>query len=249
MFGSIAGIGGGVIIKPLLDFFGHYDVGTIGILSSACVFSMAGVTLFRTSLSGLKVDKKISIALTFASIVGGMMGKVLFNYLIQHVKQLKSISISQSITLSILMAIILLYTIYIRKIRHYELNHLGVILFIGFILGVIASFLGIGGGPLNVAILTVLFSMNFRAASINSLFIIFFSQLSSLLTTQITTGFQVFNLEVLLFIIVGGITGGYLGSTILVKLNQKYIRYFFSVGIALILLLNVFNMVKLLFFT
>lgn len=247
MFGSIAGIGGGVIMKPLLDLLGHYDVATIGVLSSACVFSMAAVTLLRSSFSGLKVDLKISSLLAIASIVGGVVGKLIFNYFLNRVENLSSISFSQSLILSLLMLLILLYTIKIRQIKHYELSHLGLIMFIGFLLGIIAAFLGIGGGPLNVAILSVLFSMNFREASINSLFIIFFSQISSLLTTQVTTGFHDYNLEVIYHIVIGGILGGFVGSSILVRIHNKYIRSIFSVGISLILLLNVFNVIKIFF--
>lgn len=247
MFGSIAGIGGGVILKPVLDLLGHYDVATIGILSSACVFSMAAVTLFRSTLSGLKIDLKVSSLLAISSIIGGVVGKLVFNYLLLRADNPNSISLSQSILLSILMILILLYTIKIRKIRHYELSHPYVIMFIGFLLGIIAAFLGIGGGPLNVALLTLLFSMNFREASINSLFIIFFSQISSLLTTQFTTGFHTFNLEALPFIIIGGVLGGYIGSFILVRIHNKYIRTIFSSGITLIFGLNLFNVIKLLF--
>ena len=32
--GAISGIGGGVIIKPVLDTLGNYDISTISILSS-----------------------------------------------------------------------------------------------------------------------------------------------------------------------------------------------------------------------
>ncbi|MGB4608662.1 MAG: hypothetical protein GX243_05760 [Tissierellia bacterium] len=36
--GSTSGMGGGVIIKPVLDAFGHYDIETISVLSSVSVF-------------------------------------------------------------------------------------------------------------------------------------------------------------------------------------------------------------------
>ena len=39
--GSLTGMGGGVIIKPLMDVFGGYDVQTIGVISSITVFTMA----------------------------------------------------------------------------------------------------------------------------------------------------------------------------------------------------------------
>lgn len=36
--GSIDGLGGGVIIKPVLDFLGDYNIETIGVLSASTIF-------------------------------------------------------------------------------------------------------------------------------------------------------------------------------------------------------------------
>lgn len=38
--GSMAGLGGGVIIKPVLDFLGDYNIETIGVLSACTIFSI-----------------------------------------------------------------------------------------------------------------------------------------------------------------------------------------------------------------
>ncbi len=48
--GSLAGIGGGVIIKPAMDFLGHYDLPTISVISSITVLSMAIVSTWRRSI-------------------------------------------------------------------------------------------------------------------------------------------------------------------------------------------------------
>ena len=39
--GALAGIGGGVIIKPVFDAFGEYTVGEISVMSSCAVFAMS----------------------------------------------------------------------------------------------------------------------------------------------------------------------------------------------------------------
>ena len=49
-----------------------------------------------------------------------------------------------------------------------------------------SSFLGIGGGPINLVVLFYFFSMETKTAAQNSLYIILFSQITSLLTTLIT---------------------------------------------------------------
>lgn len=43
--GSLTGMGGGVIIKPLMDVLHGFDVQTIGVLSSLTVFSMSVVSI------------------------------------------------------------------------------------------------------------------------------------------------------------------------------------------------------------
>src|SRR5690625_3707408 len=212
VFGAIAGIGGGVIIKPILDSFGHYDVATIGILSAATVFSMSCVSFIKATFTKINIKIKTSSILAISSIVGGIIGKMIFNNFINSIENLNIVSLVQSVILTILMVVIFIYYKNKNSIKTYKLRNTLFIFLIGIILGIIAAFLGIGGGPFNVAVLTLGFSMNAKDASINSLFIIFFSQISSLITTQVTTGFGQFNLELLPYIIFGGIVGGLVGS-------------------------------------
>ena len=77
--GAVAGVGGGVIIKPALDAIGQYNVETIGILASAAVFAMAVVATVRKIISGLTLDIKI-IMLAIGSIAGGLLGKEIFYF-------------------------------------------------------------------------------------------------------------------------------------------------------------------------
>lgn len=246
LFGAITGIGGGVIIKPILDSFGHYDVATIGILSAATVFSMSCVSLIKATFTKINIKIKTSTILAISSILGGMIGKIIFNNFIHSIENLDIVSLVQSTILTILMVIIFIY--YKNSIKTYQLRNTLFIFLIGIMLGIIAAFLGIGGGPFNVAVLTLGFSMNAKDASINSLFIIFFSQISSLITTQITTGYDQFNLELLPYIIVGGIVGGFVGSYLLNKINTKKVERIFSTGVMIIMLLNIFNVGKILYF-
>ena len=58
---------------------------------------------------------------------------------------------------------------------------------LGLFLGVVSVFLGIGGGPLNIALLTLFFSFDMKECVVYSIATIFFSQLSKL--------FQVFVLS------------------------------------------------------
>src|SRR5690625_3746582 len=109
VFGAIAGIGGGVIIKPILDSFGHYDVATIGILSAATVFTMSCVSLIKATFTKINIKIKISSMLAISSILGGIIGKMIFNYFINSIENLDIVSLVQSAILAILMGIIFIY--------------------------------------------------------------------------------------------------------------------------------------------
>ena len=45
--GAIVGIGGGVIIKPLLDFIGVHSVEVVGFISTCAVFATVSYTHLR----------------------------------------------------------------------------------------------------------------------------------------------------------------------------------------------------------
>ena len=59
VIGAICGIGGGVIIKPVLDAFHVLDVATISFLSGCTVLSMTTYSVFKANKVGnLILNKK-----------------------------------------------------------------------------------------------------------------------------------------------------------------------------------------------
>ena len=80
-----------------------------------------------------------------------------------------------------------------------------VCILIGFFLGASSSFLGIGGGPINLVVLFYFFSMDTKTAAQNSLYIILISQISSLLLTVLSGSVPPFSLPTLLGMAVCGV--------------------------------------------
>lgn len=243
-FGSLAGLGGGVIIKPVLDLLGHYDVGTISILSAATVFSMAIVSLINSRKTDVNVNVRQSLTLAIGSIIGGIIGKLLFNEIVATIGISDLVTVIQSVMIASLMVTIYLFVRYSQQLKSFYIQNTLVIIIMGFILGLIAAFLGIGGGPFNVAILTLFFSMSPKESALNSIFIIFFSQLSALLFTAFTTGFAQFDLSMLGYMLVGGILGGFLGSQISKKISNQIVTKIFAIGIVGIIFISMFNIAR-----
>lgn len=242
--GAISGIGGGVFIKPILDLLGHYDIATINFLSAATVFTMACVSLFKVKLVNIKSQGKVSLIIALGSIIGGLIGKSIFNYLLYFINSNSLISAIQSGILSVLIIAIFLLIRYKHKFKVHKIEGKLIIIIIGFGLGVISAFLGIGGGPLNIAILMFLFSMNAKSAAFNSILIIFFSQFASLSFLGISTSFIEVNMKMLPFILTGGALGGLVGTRMTKNIKSHQIEYILSVSLLIIFLINIYNLIQ-----
>ena len=113
------------------------------------------------------------------------------------------------------------------------------------LLGFFSSLLGIGGGPINVSLLMLMFAMPIKDATIYSICIIFFSQLSKISTIAFSTGFSQYNLGMLLYIIPAAIIGGTVGAKASKILSEEKVTILFQSVITLVLLINVYNGIKL----
>ena len=232
--GAIAGIGGGVIIKPVLDVIGFDSLPTISVLSTATVFSMAAVSTLKQIHAGFRPDRRM-LLLSAGAAGGGILGSILFDAVsaVMEHALLKSV---QAAILAILLTLVLL-----RK-KLPELNVKGGVLsaFIGVILGIIAAFLGIGGGPVNVAVLCMFLSMSVKDAAVVSIIIILFSQGAKLAAVQAGAGILTYpGIEHLLFMIPGGVAGGFIGAKLNRTLSHIFIERFYFIIIFILIALNI----------
>lgn len=240
IIGSMAGLGGGVIIKPVLDSLGHYDITTIGVLSSWTVFAMAIVSILRHLKSKFSLHIKSTFYIAIGSILGGVIGQHLLGFIIDQTGE-RLAKVIQSLLLTLLLIFIIYYMKHSDQFRPYHIKHPIGCLMIGFILGNLSSFLGIGGGPINVALLAIFFSMQAKEAAVNSIIIILFSQASSLLSLAFSQGFGGFDLSMLYFMIPAGILGALIGSKLnLISSNELIIKVFNAV-VLFVLILNIYN--------
>ncbi|GKZ02984.1 sulfite exporter TauE/SafE family protein [Paraclostridium bifermentans] len=244
ILGSSAGLGGGIIIKPVLDSLGDYALPTINLLSSSTIFIMSIVTVFYQLKKKDKINPKNTIVVATGSVVGGIIGQKLMSFILSKDINIDLINNIQSIIIIILLISVFLYMRNKDNIKSYKINNILAIGLLGLFLGAISAFLGIGGGPINVAAFTILFSMTANEAARNSILVIFFSQGSKIISIAVTTGFSSYNLDMLPYMLVGGVLGGIIGYKINKAASEKSIIKIFNSVTLSIILLNLYNIFK-----
>ena len=239
--GSLTGMGGGVIIKPLMDVLHGFDVQTIGVLSSLTVFSMSVVSIGKQMLARTKIPFGTAIPLALGSVAGGLAGEKLLQVIVDALRANSAVTVVQNVVLSLLILAVFLYMKNKSRIPSRELRGVVVSLLVGVFLGICSSFLGIGGGPINLVVLYFFFSMDAKTAASNSLYIILFSQLASLLTTLFTHTVPPFQWPVLLVMVGGGIGGGMVGRMLNKRIDNKVVERLFIGLMGLIVVICIYN--------
>ncbi|BCJ96289.1 hypothetical protein acsn021_38580 [Anaerocolumna cellulosilytica] len=245
VLGAICGIGGGIIIKPVLDAFGVISVTTISFLSGCTVLSMAGYTFIRSRLEGVSdINVKTGTPLAIGAAFGGIAGKELFESLVSICTDKNMIGAIQAVCLFIITIGTLVYSLHKARINTYQMTSPIMCLLLGSILGMLSSFLGIGGGPVNLVVLYYFFSMSTKVAAENSLYIILFSQITSLISTVLSGNIPNFPLVLLVLMIAAGIAGGVCGRNLNKKINDKLIDKLCVYMMIFLIGINLYNIWK-----
>lgn len=241
--GASSGIGGGVIIKPVLESFNMFDLKTVTLLSSITIFSMSVVSLIKQIKMKDPINLKTTVTIALGATLGGVLGEKLLKFMLSLSNNSKGVSVLQSVMLIILLFVVYIYINHKNKLKEFNVKSLILIFLVGLILGALSSFLGIGGGPINVAIFALLFTMNTKDAARNSIILIFFSQGAKILSIALTTGFSSYNLKVMPYMIIGGVLGGFLGYKLNKSVSDKFITSLFNIVLIFIILVNIYNLI------
>lgn len=243
VIGAICGIGGGVIIKPLLDATGIMGVSAISFFSGCTVLSMSIVSV-GTSMRNKTAHVKFAVTLPLAigSALGGLAGKILFQEIKSMTAAENTVGFVQAAMLLLITLITFVYTLKKSSIHTLRLENTAICVGVGILLGFFSAFLGIGGGPINLMILSYLFSMDAKEAAINSLFVILVSQIFSLMQTVLSGNIPEIEVTFLLLMVIGGILGGKSGSKINRKITERHVNYLFEGLMVLIMLICMYNM-------
>ncbi|RRD40226.1 sulfite exporter TauE/SafE family protein [Leptotrichia sp. OH3620_COT-345] len=238
--GAISGLGGGVVIKPLFDMVGFHTMSEIGFYSSVAVFTMSIVSIFKQMKNGFGFHIKVIFWISFGSLIGGLVGESIFNKF-ANLYENGTVKTVQAGMLGLTLVCILIYTFNKSKIKSYRMKNIFSIFIAGFFLGTVSVFLGIGGGPLNVALLMFLFSYTMKEATVYSIATIFFAQISKLGSVIFSNKIHSYNLFFIPFICISAVAGGFIGTMINQKLDSGKIEKFYIALITALLFVSLYN--------
>ena len=254
IIGAIAGIGGGVIIRPVLDAFGYFSTPEItNMISTMCVV-FASTSIIRHVASKSKIENwKTAVYLGVGAVIGGVVGQFLFQFVKDSSNGDVLIIIQSSILIALLIFVLVYMQLLLPKGKQMHINNFIVTIIIGIFLGVCSTFLGIGGGPINVAVLLLFFGMSMKQAAINSLITIIFSQMAKIVMAGIDGTFvTLFTIDqlpttadqswwIFLIILVPiSIIGSLLGTWFNKKMNNKGVQIVYMATTVAIIIINIY---------
>ncbi|ELH1205582.1 sulfite exporter TauE/SafE family protein [Listeria monocytogenes] len=230
--GSFLGIGGGVILLPILLLMG-VSQGTAAFSSALTVFTMA---IFTCSIYYKRKQGNVGLALKIAvtSIPTTFLGAMVNQMLPEAVYRF----------LYGALIVVLLGIMIWKKKRHNEKPHfLSEYRIIPYVFGVIIGFLaglfGIGGGPIVIPILLLIFMLNQKKASATSSYVTLLTSLASIGSYAIIGGSD---FSIGIYMIPGAIIGALIGTRLNKLLDEKWIAILFNV---LLIALFALNLIKI----
>lgn len=239
-FGAFCGLGGGVVIKPALDAFTDLAPNVISILSAFCVLTIALTSVIKYVLSRTPFDVKRCLLLGGGSVVGGFVGTKLLDMILAHAPG-DTVVFVQSVILFSLLCAAVVYMTFFKEKGSFRLSHPLAVLAAGLGLGMASAFLSVGGGPINVALFVLLFSVTVKEAAVSSLVVILVSQVTKLLTLTTTGGLSDVDLTPLLILLPVAFVGALIGAALNRRAPDKLVLTVYNasvVGIAAISLYN-----------
>lgn len=253
VLGSFTGMGGAILVKPIFDIIGHFPTRIINEMTTITIFCTTFVGISRHIIRKTPIEYKIIVPIAFGASIGGALGQICFDILIRNVPD-PLVIVIQNFGLCV---VIIFSYIFIRDREHIEFLELRsprISFEFGCVLGLISCFLGIGGGPLNVAFLLYLFNYPMKMAIVGSTMIMLFSQTSKLITIAISednfsllfvpNANNVLPIYITIAMAIGAIIGGIIGGNLNKKTeNEHTVAHWFNIVQAMVLSTAIYNIV------
>lgn len=212
--GSVIGLGGGIIIVPVLTFLGISPT----LASSSSLFAAFSNSVASTIsyTKQKRTDYKIGLRLGLMSVPGTILGAIITSHVTPDI-------------FKILFGIVLIASCYYlfikRNLASKQQNTSKQMLVasagISFFAGILSSFFGIGGGIVFVPLMIIGLGMLVKNATATSQLILMFSSASGMIAHALL-GHSDFDYALLLSI--GAFAGGFLGARLSLEIKENRLR-------------------------
>lgn len=254
LVGSLTGLGGGVVIIPMLTLlFGvdiHYAIGA-SLISVIATSSGAAAAYVKEGISNIRIGMFLEIATTLGAVGGAMIAVyaptdiiavvfgfvLIFSAAISLKKKNENLVQYRSGNIAHILKLNSSYPTEHGEIRYAAHNVPG-----GFIMmaiaGLISGLLGIGSGALKVIAMDHFMKLPFKVSTTTSNFMIGVTAAASA-GIYMQRGY--INPGLSMPVVLGVIAGAFLGSKILVKSKTKWLRILFACIITFLALQMIYN--------
>ncbi len=254
LVGSLTGLGGGVVIIPMLTLlFGvdiHYAIGA-SLISVIATSSGAAAAYVKEGISNIRIGMFLEIATTLGAVGGAMIAVyaptdiiavvfgfvLIFSAVISLKKKNENLVQYRSGNIAHILKLNSSYPTEHGEIRYAAHNVPG-----GFIMmaiaGLISGLLGIGSGALKVIAMDHFMKLPFKVSTTTSNFMIGVTAAASA-GIYMQRGY--INPGLSMPVVLGVIAGAFLGSKILVKSKTKWLRILFACIITFLALQMIYN--------
>lgn len=254
LIGSLTGLGGGVIIIPLLTLaLGvdiHYAIGA-SIISVIATSSGSAAAYVKEGITNVRIGMFLEIATTISAVIGAVItvfidpnyiaiifGSILLFSAVMMVR--KKIDRSDNDTSGSLAVFFKLNGSYPTEngAKKYAVHNVAGGFFMMFIAGIVSGLLGIGSGALKVIAMDNIMRMPFKVSTTTSNFMMGVTAAASAVVYlhrgQIDPG-------IAMPVAIGVLLGATIGSKILMKVKTDKLKVVFAVVVTFLALQMIYN--------
>lgn len=255
LLGSLTGLGGGVVVIPLLtlcfDVDFHYAIGA-ALVASIATSSGSGSAYVKEGITNIRLGMFLEIATTIGAVIGAFVAL--------HWLPINAIAIIYGMVLILTAAMqqrrksdhegvrgseaarrLKLYGSWPQRdgsVKHYELRNVGGGFGVMGVAGFLSGILGIGSGVLKVLAMDCIMKVPFKVSTTTSNFMMGVTACASAVV-YIQNGYIAPGIACPVMI---GVLGGALtGARLLKRMNVKVLRQIFCVAILLVAANMIYN--------
>ncbi len=254
MLGSLTGLGGGVVLIPLLTLIFHVDIRyAIGasLVSSIANSSGAAAAYIKEGITNVRIGMFLEIATTTGAIIGALLA-------VYTPTNIVAVIFGVVLIFSAFMAIRKKHdhtnladkSVLARKLKlngsypspegviDYKVQHVSGGYALMTFAGIMSGLLGIGSGALKVLAMDNVMRIPFKVSTTTSNFMIGVTAAASAVV-YLQRGY--IDPGLALPVIIGVLAGAFGGSKLLVKANTRSLRILFSIVISFLALEMIYN--------